>query len=245
MSTMLLIGRMPGVGQPPLHPARRGADLDVLEQHRGVARATASDPRCRRCTCPSIGSPVGLRRRAAAAAALWPVMAATSRATPIIDRQRAMFGNTSISSTMSPMKSASGMPTGASSSRRMMPSCSSSMPSSKAEQTIASLGTPRILRRLELLEQLLGRGMAVEEHRAGQGEDDLLALVADVDVRGAGDECLGAALRRRSTVGSLSLSALGCFSTLDAPGRRRSCRGPRPGPASSGLTRSPPASADR
>ena len=28
----------PGVGQPPLHPAGRGADLHLLEQHRGVAR---------------------------------------------------------------------------------------------------------------------------------------------------------------------------------------------------------------
>ena len=59
-----------------------------------------------------------------------PSSAATSRAMPIIDRQRAMFGSTSISRTTSPIKSASGMPTGASSSRRMMPSCSSLMPSS-------------------------------------------------------------------------------------------------------------------
>ncbi len=39
MSTTLLIGRMPGRGQPRLQPRGRRADLHVLEQARGEARA--------------------------------------------------------------------------------------------------------------------------------------------------------------------------------------------------------------
>ena len=45
----------------------------------------------------------------------------------------------------------SGMPTGASSSRMMMPSCSSEMPSSFSEATIEYDSMPRILARLRVV----------------------------------------------------------------------------------------------
>ena len=141
-------------------------------------------------------------------------MAATSRATPIIDRQRAMFGSTSTSMMMSPMKSASGIPTGASSSRMMMPSCSSA-DAELQQRTDHGIGRDAAnLGRLEFL-HIFFRGMAVEENGAGQGENDLLSLVARLDVRGPGDELLDLLPSPQVTVGKLSRSALGWRSTLE------------------------------
>ena len=182
-----------GVGQPPLHPAGGRADRHVRDERRRVPGRQLRVVDLDRAPCPRSAR----RRRSAPVAAArvdLPVSAATSRATPIIDRQRAMFGSTSSSSTTSPMNSAAGMPTGASASRRMMPSCSSEMPSSKLDMHIASFGMPRssfgssVL--IDLPRLLGGLVFFREVARAAQAEDDLLAALADGDVRRPGDDRL-------------------------------------------------------
>ena len=74
-------------------------------------------------------------------------MAPTSRAMPTMDRQSGRFGVISQSSTVSelPWYSANGTPTGASSGRIMMPEWSPESPSSRAEQFMPQLTTPRSL----------------------------------------------------------------------------------------------------
>ncbi len=95
------------------------------------------------------------------------------------------------------MKSASGMPTGASSSSRMMPVSSLFGDAQlEEEQTIASDGTPRILVGFSSA-SLRSSEWPSNSTEPAQGEDDLLPLVADVDVRGAGDELLDRARRPR------------------------------------------------
>ena len=72
-------------------------------------------------------------------------MAPTSRAMPTIDRQSGRFGVISRSSTVSPapMKSAMGWPTGASAGSTQMPEWSCPSPSSRREQHMPQLTTPR------------------------------------------------------------------------------------------------------
>ncbi len=72
-------------------------------------------------------------------------MAPTSRAMPTTDRQSGRFGVISRSSTVSPepITSAMGVPTGTSSGRIQMPEWSEPSPSSRWEQHMPQLTTPR------------------------------------------------------------------------------------------------------
>ncbi len=72
-------------------------------------------------------------------------MAPTSRAMPTIDRQSGRLGVISRSSTVSPepITSATGVPTGVSSGRIQMPEWSEPRPSSRWEQHMPQLTTPR------------------------------------------------------------------------------------------------------
>ena len=56
-------------------------------------------------------------------------------------------------------------------------------------------GNAADLGRLQLLQHFRAAlGVMAEQHRAGQGEDDCLSRIADLEVRRSGDELLGTAL---------------------------------------------------
>ena len=143
MSTMLLIGRSPTFsrrsasqrGDGPIFTPRI-TDAVYLGHRSGSSITTLANDSiggsdASYVTCGSLTFP--------------PVRAATSRAMPRMDRQSGLLGVRSRSSTVSPRRSLSGVPTEASGSSTRMPSCSSLRPSSFSEHTIPAETTPRIL----------------------------------------------------------------------------------------------------
>ena len=146
-------------------------------------------------------------------------IAATSRAMPASERQCARFGVSSRCSTVSPSRSASGVPGTASSGSSRIPSCSALIPSSFSEQTIPSELHAADLRGLEDDRPPLGR-VGVDELRAGERERHLHAGQADGDVRRAGDDLDAAAAavgdrRERQPVGVRVLAHRGDLADED------------------------------
>ena len=112
----------------PRPSARRSAGTDRGPRPRpSGARATGG---------PASTTSVGGKRSGA------PVSAATSRASPTIERASPRFGLTSTSSTVSPYSAVSSAPSGVSAGRIRIPSASTVSPSSSPEQSIPLLTTP-------------------------------------------------------------------------------------------------------